>query len=62
MIIRISRLIFHFSKRHLDASGYSPLGTWHPIERLRRLNDLHDHGLLNDEEFAEVQANVMEDA
>jgi hypothetical protein len=48
-------------QEHLDASTYSPLGTWHPIERLRRLNDLHDHGLLNDEEFAEAQANVMED-
>lgn len=48
-------------QEHLDASTYSPLGTWHPVERLRRLNDLHDHGLLDDEEFAEAQANPLED-
>lgn len=48
-------------QEHFDASTYSPLGTWHPIERLRRLNDLHDNGLLDDEEFAEAQASLMED-
>lgn len=50
-----------FLQEHFDASTYSPLGTWHPIEHLRRLNDLHDNGLLNDEEFAEAQASLMED-
>lgn len=50
-----------FLQEHLDESTYTPLGSWHPIERLRRLTDLHDHGLLSDAEFAEAQADILVD-
>jgi hypothetical protein len=51
-----------FLQEHLDESTYTPLGSWHPIERLRRLTDLHDHGLLNDEEFDEARVDPMPEA
>lgn len=45
-----------------ELTGTSPelgLDDWHPIDRLRRLNDLHDHGLLSDTEFAAEQAKLL---
>lgn len=49
-----------FLQEHLDEASFTPLGSWHPIERLRRLTDLHDNGLLSDDEFAEAQANIID--
>lgn len=49
-------------QEHFDESTYTPLGSWHPIERLRRLNDLHDHGLLSDEEFDEARSEPLSEA
>jgi hypothetical protein len=49
------------AQERLDDSIYTPLGTWHPIERLRRLTDLRDHGLLDEAEFTEAQAQMLTD-